>query len=102
MRRLVFALTGVAASAAVGGGAYAFERYMGNQERDQVAQCHEDYEASELRDACVDDVRADYASDGLLNLVQIAGFVGVIACGYQGYRAAFDEADRAPEQSTES
>lgn len=84
------AIAGVAASALIGGGAYGLEIVANNAERSAVSRCVDDFEG-EAREKCIKDVESAYSAGDALGILELAGVVGIIGCGYLGYKAVKEE-----------
>lgn len=90
MSKVGAALTGVAASAVIGVGAVGMEFVGDIMERNEIAECIVDFEDDE-QTFCINSVQATYDKEGWLQMIQLTGLVGVIGCGYLGYKATKEE-----------
>ena len=87
------AIAGVAASAAVAGGSYATEVWSGDKEVKAAAECAQNYEEGDAREDCIERVEGIYDPGEGVGLLQFVGVVGMIGCGYIGYKGLKEEND---------
>lgn len=85
------AIAGVAASALVAGGAYGLEILAGNAEQNAVERCADTFDDDELRTLCIEGAQDRYNAGEALGYIELAGVVGIIGCGYLGYKAIKEE-----------
>lgn len=84
------AVAGVVASAAVLLGGYGLDSLETRQERAAIADCIDAFEGP-ARNECIVQVREDYDETYIPNILAITGVVGVVGCGYLGYKALRDD-----------
>ncbi|MDB5163692.1 MAG: hypothetical protein JWS12_309 [Candidatus Saccharibacteria bacterium] len=85
------AVAGVVASAVVAGGAYGVEILTNNAEQHAIEHCATKFEDPHAQKDCIDSTKNIYNKGEGLNLIELAGLVGVVGCGYLGYKAIKEE-----------
>src|SRR5262245_4492811 len=91
MGRIGLAIAGVAASATVAGGAYAFEVYADGDRNSDLVECGARFDDNKMRDICVDSTIEVHDKDEGLHIIEFAGMVGIVGFGYLGYKTVKEE-----------
>lgn len=89
MRKVLAATTGVLASAAIGFGAYKVEQSAHDKEAKAVLHCYD--LGQQAVKPCVSEAKDLYGADDGLSIIELAGLIGVVGCGYLGYKAVKEE-----------
>ena len=63
-----------------------------NAQQDAVQDCADGFESGSAQEACIDAAKQNYnTTTDMPQVVEIAGIVGLVCCGYLGYKAIKEE-----------
>jgi hypothetical protein len=90
MSKVKSAAIGVLSSAVIAGGAWAGETVSKDKEQKAIQACYQLGESAVK--PCVQEAKdLNHPGDGF-ELLELAGVIGVIGCGYLGYKSLKEEA----------
>ena len=85
------AVAGVLTSAAVFGGGYLVEANIHHDQQAAVERCTERVTGQQALKQCIDNAKEQYTTREGIDILELAGLVGVVGCGYLGYKAIKEE-----------